>query len=367
MKKPLPLRYSHSLARRRDWRKMRHRLCRNSRSTRSGRSRCRTIGFSARSPASRPTDSIASGSCTARARSPRASVPPSRTRPRRSAASPRRRCWCSTSPAISSAPGAVRARATNGRKASTAFSSTTTTSSGSPATARRTASCSSSPWTASSCCRSASRARATTAIRPSGSARRPTSRSMLRRTRCSAADGYANRRVVVFDTETGAYKRHWGAYGNKPSDDKTPPYDPAKPAAQQFGNPVHCIRIAKDGLVYVCDRTNNRVQIFRKDGTLRVRARLREGDARHRLGLRSRVLARQGAEIHLHDRRHERRSAHHRPRHQGDARRFGRPGRQAGMFTALHNIAVDHQGNIYTAEVNTGQRVQRFRRLDAQD
>ena len=82
-----------------------------------------------------------------------------------------------------------------------------------------------------------------------------------------AADGYSNRRVVVFDSETGAYKRHWGAYGNKPSDEKTPPYDPAKPVSQQFGNPVHCVRISKDGLVYVCDRINDRYQIFRKDGT----------------------------------------------------------------------------------------------------
>ena len=82
-----------------------------------------------------------------------------------------------------------------------------------------------------------------------------------------AADGYANRRVVVFDCETGAYKRHWGAYGKKPSDEKTPPYDPALPALTQFRNPVHCVRIDKDGLVYVCDRTSDRVQIFRKDGT----------------------------------------------------------------------------------------------------
>ncbi len=72
---------------------------------------------------------------------------------------------------------------------------------------------------------------------------------------------------MVFDSETGAYKRHWGAYGQKPSDEKTPPYNPAAAPAQQFGNPVHCIRIDKDGLVYVCDRTNNRMQIFRKDGT----------------------------------------------------------------------------------------------------
>ena len=82
-----------------------------------------------------------------------------------------------------------------------------------------------------------------------------------------AADGYANRRVVVFDSATGAYKRHWGAYGNKPSDEKIPPYDPARAPSQQFGNPVHCIRIDMNGLVYVCDRINNRLQIFRKDGS----------------------------------------------------------------------------------------------------
>jgi len=82
-----------------------------------------------------------------------------------------------------------------------------------------------------------------------------------------AADGYANRRVAVFDAETGAYERHWGAYGNKPSDEKTPRYDPAAPPSRQFGNPVQCIRLGKDGLIYVCDRTNNRLQVFRRDGT----------------------------------------------------------------------------------------------------
>ena len=81
------------------------------------------------------------------------------------------------------------------------------------------------------------------------------------------ADGYRNRRIIVFDSETGAYKRHWGAYGKPPSDDKTPAYDPAQPPAQQFGRPVHCVRFSKDGLVYVCDRINDRVQMFKKDGT----------------------------------------------------------------------------------------------------
>ena len=81
------------------------------------------------------------------------------------------------------------------------------------------------------------------------------------------ADGYFNHRVIVFDANTGTYKRHWGAYGKKPSDEKLPPYNPAAAASPQFGNPVHCVKIAKDGLVYICDRSNDRIQIFRKDGT----------------------------------------------------------------------------------------------------
>src|SRR5437764_258581 len=80
------------------------------------------------------------------------------------------------------------------------------------------------------------------------------------------ADGYFNHRVIVFDADTGAFKRLWGAYGKPPTDEKLPPYNPASEPARQFGN-VHCIRIVPDGLVYVCDRTNNRIQVFRKDGT----------------------------------------------------------------------------------------------------
>ena len=182
-----------------------------------------------------------------------------------------------------------------------------------------------------------------------------------------AADGYANRRVVVFDSETGAYKRHWGAYGERPSDEKQPKYDPAKPPSRQFGNPVHCIRIGKDALVYVCDRANNRMQVFRKDGTfvsehVYEKATLGNGtvydmvfspDAGQKhiymidgMNGEVRVVDRASKEV---------------------VTRFGRPGRQAGQFTALHNIAVDRQGNIYTAEVQTGQRIQKFRRIDAQN
>src|SRR3989454_4011567 len=71
------------------------------------------------------------------------------------------------------------------------------------------------------------------------------------------ADGYGNHRVIVYDADTGKYKRHWGASGRPPGDT----------SVKGFGNPVHCVRLSRDGLLYVCDRKNNRIQVFRKDGT----------------------------------------------------------------------------------------------------
>jgi DNA-binding beta-propeller fold protein YncE len=83
------------------------------------------------------------------------------------------------------------------------------------------------------------------------------------------ADGYLNRRVIVFDTKTGEFKRGWGAYG-KPiseiSNDSQPAHDPNDLHAADFKSPVHCVRISNDGLVYVCDRAGDRVQVFTKQG-----------------------------------------------------------------------------------------------------
>ena len=81
------------------------------------------------------------------------------------------------------------------------------------------------------------------------------------------ADGYGNKRVAVLDADTGKIKRYWGAYGNKPDDTNLGPYDPKAPPAQQFRNPVHCAERSNDGLVYVCDRVNDRIQVFKPDGT----------------------------------------------------------------------------------------------------
>ena len=93
------------------------------------------------------------------------------------------------------------------------------------------------------------------------------------------ADGYLNKRVAVLDADTGKMKRYWGAYGNKPDDANLGPYDPKAPPAQQFRNPVHCVERSNDGLVYVCDRANNRMQVFtagrqvREGGVLSPRTR----------------------------------------------------------------------------------------------
>src|SRR4029077_14186371 len=81
------------------------------------------------------------------------------------------------------------------------------------------------------------------------------------------ACGYGSHRVVVFDAETGQYKRHWGAYGHKPDDPYIPPYKPDDPPAQQFRNPVHCAELSNDNLLYVCDRVNDRIQVFKPDGS----------------------------------------------------------------------------------------------------
>ena len=78
------------------------------------------------------------------------------------------------------------------------------------------------------------------------------------------ADGYSNHRIIVLDAESLAYKRMWGANGKQPTDMKMKNYEPEAP---QFANPVHCVKISNDGFVYVCDRSNLRIQVFQKNGT----------------------------------------------------------------------------------------------------
>jgi DNA-binding beta-propeller fold protein YncE len=174
------------------------------------------------------------------------------------------------------------------------------------------------------------------------------------------ADGYRNRRVVVIDANTGEFKRFWGAYGNMPDDTDIGPYDPSAPPAQQFRTPVHCADPSNDGLVYVCDRPNDRIQVFRADGTfvtekLIAPETLGDGstwdiafsrDAEQRFmyvadGKNEKIYVMERASLEV-------------------LTTFGDGGRQPGQFFAVHSLATDSKGNLYTTETYEGKRIQKF-------
>jgi DNA-binding beta-propeller fold protein YncE len=166
--------------------------------------------------------------------------------------------------------------------------------------------------------------------------------------------------VAVLDANTGKMKRYWGAYGNKPDDSNLGPYKPDAPPAKQFRNPVHCADVANDGLVYVCDRQNDRIQVFRTDGTFVKEGVLAKGtlgagsvwdiafsrDPPQRFlyvpdGANQRVYIVQRDTLEV-------------------LTSFGDGGRQPGQFFGVHSIATDSKGNIYTTETFEGKRVQKF-------
>jgi DNA-binding beta-propeller fold protein YncE len=174
------------------------------------------------------------------------------------------------------------------------------------------------------------------------------------------ADGYGNHRVIVYDADTGKYKRHWGAYGHKPEDTDLGKYDPDAPPAQQFRNPVHCAEIANDGLLYVCDRVNDRIQVFHKDGTF-----VKEGFVEKRtLGSGSAwdvAFSKDPKQTYIYLADGENDRIHILLRDTLEVlTTFGEGGRQPGEFYGPHSIATDSKGNIYVTETYRGQRVQKF-------
>jgi len=174
------------------------------------------------------------------------------------------------------------------------------------------------------------------------------------------ADGYGNKRVVVFDAATGAYKRHWGAYGGKPSDDKLPAYDPAKPLPRQFSNPVHCVRMSNEDLLYVCDRQNNRIQVFTRAGEFKQEFRV-EVQTLANGSVWDMVLSHDPAQKFMYVADGANGRIYILRRSDGQqVGQFGRTGRMAGEFKWIHNLAIDGDGNLYTAEVGFGRRVQKF-------
>jgi hypothetical protein len=174
------------------------------------------------------------------------------------------------------------------------------------------------------------------------------------------ADGYRNHRVAVIDMTTGAIKRYWGAYGNKPNDADSARHEPGSALPKQFGAPVMCAKLASDGLLYVCDTQNDRIQVFKKDGSFvkeKTVAPATRGtgsvwdiafsrDPQQRylyvadgMNMKVRVLDRQSLD---------------------ELTSFGDGGRQPGQFYAVHSVATDSKGNIYTVETYEGKRVQKF-------
>ena len=174
------------------------------------------------------------------------------------------------------------------------------------------------------------------------------------------SDGYRNKRVAVLDATTGEIKRFWGAYGNTPSDENSGRYDPNAEPIDQFRSPVHCAEPAEDGLVYVCDRPNDRIQVFQRDGTFvnEVRiapATLGDGStwdiAFSRDAEQSYIYLADGKnmKVYIMDRQSLE-----------VLTSFGDGGRQPGLFFAVHSIATDSRGNIFTTETYEGKRVQKF-------
>jgi DNA-binding beta-propeller fold protein YncE len=174
------------------------------------------------------------------------------------------------------------------------------------------------------------------------------------------ADGYLNKRVAVIDADTGKMKRYWGAYGNKPDDTNLGPYDPKAPPAQQFRNPVHCIEKSVDNLVYVCDRQNDRLQVFRPDGTF-VKEQFYAKNTKGAGAVWDIVFSKdpQQRYIMLADGQNERVRVIVRETLE-EITSFGDGGRQPGQFYGVHSIASDSKGNLYTTETYEGKRVQKF-------
>ena len=172
-----------------------------------------------------------------------------------------------------------------------------------------------------------------------------------------AADGYGNHRVSEWDPVTMKLKRMWGAYGKPPSDDPIPHYNPDSP---QFGNPVHCAEPSGDGLIYVCDRTNNRIQVFKFDGSY-VNQYPIEVDSRGDGSAWEIAFSRDAAQkyMYISDGTNEKIHVWDRASMK-ELYWFGGGGRQPGQFYAVHSIVTDSKGDIFTTETYEGKRVQKF-------
>jgi DNA-binding beta-propeller fold protein YncE len=174
------------------------------------------------------------------------------------------------------------------------------------------------------------------------------------------ADGYRNRRVVVYDGDTGDYLRHWGAYGEVPDDSYSDAQeDPGGSPPRQFST-VHGVVGANDGLIYVADRRGNRIQVFQQNGEFVMEKII----APETLASGSAFVIALSPDnnqewLYLAD------GTNHKVwiLHRADLEivgQFGRGGRQVGQFLRPHGMGIDSHGNLYVGEASTGRRVQKF-------
>jgi hypothetical protein len=197
------------------------------------------------------------------------------------------------------------------------------------------------------------------------------------------ADGYLNNRVVVYDSDTGKFKRGWGAYGIPLSQvtnavesgggegeaagdsltaksPKIAPYKAGDMPSKQFRSPVHCVEISNDGLLYVCDRHNDRIQVFTKQGKFLKEFFLRTA-ALHNGSTWTLTFSRDPEQKYLLVVDGEDNHIFVMRRSDGVVvSSFGHAGRMAGQFLEVHQIGMDSKGNIYTGEVIDAKRVQKF-------
>jgi DNA-binding beta-propeller fold protein YncE len=201
------------------------------------------------------------------------------------------------------------------------------------------------------------------------------------------ADGYGNRRIIAFDADTGAFKRMWSAFGNVPSDPI-----PGEPGASDEGpgapnfNSVHSVRISRDGLVYVSDRVNKRVQVFTTEGKYVTQVFLSRGkippstlpgtafgrpvrelaDGLANAGMTASRTAfspdPQQRFLYVIDRIKQQVMILDRKTLEIIGSIGDGIGMSPGQFYVLHDVATDSKGNLYTAEVNEvgNRRAQKF-------
>ena len=180
-----------------------------------------------------------------------------------------------------------------------------------------------------------------------------------------------NRRVAVFDADKGTYKRHWFAYGEKTAGAAPGPYNPADQPAKSFRD-ITCIEIARDGMVYVCDKSSNRIQVFDKSGRFVKEGFVAKNTMGGVLAGSFGVINAAGAvwDAALSNDAQQRflfvadgmnKKIHILQRDNlTEVGAIGSGGRYPGQFLAVNSVAVDSQGNLYTGETHHGKRVQKF-------